>query len=152
MSGTIGTRVFLAAGEPETNIGGNHGSWNSALAVGSANSHHHSSRSLPSSVRVGPACRLDWGHLMRVAQVLPRLYGSTERIVAHLSNALVELGHEGKLFASAQARTRATLVPVREQAIRLDRSPLTPPWRCASESARLPRPSARARRPTYTLR
>jgi glycosyltransferase involved in cell wall biosynthesis len=36
----------------------------------------------------------------------------------------VELGHEVTLFASAEARTRATLVPVRDQAIRLDPSPL----------------------------
>jgi glycosyltransferase involved in cell wall biosynthesis len=36
----------------------------------------------------------------------------------------VGLGHEVTLFASAEARTRATLVPVRDQAIRLDPSPL----------------------------
>src|SRR5918995_6882592 len=65
---------------------------------------------------------------MRIAQVSPlyeavppKLYGGTERIVAHLTNALVELGHEVTLFASAEAQTRATLVPVRDQAIRLDR-------------------------------
>ena len=64
---------------------------------------------------------------MRIAQIAPlyeavppRLYGGTERIVAHLTDALVELGHEVTLFASAEARTRATLVPVRDQAIRLD--------------------------------
>ena len=68
---------------------------------------------------------------MRIAQVAPlyeavqpRLYGGTERIVAHLTDALVELGHEVTLFASAEARTRATLVPVRDQAIRLDPSTL----------------------------
>jgi hypothetical protein len=47
MSGIIGTRV-LPAGKPKLNIGGNHGSWNSAVAVRSSNSDHHSSRSLPS--------------------------------------------------------------------------------------------------------
>jgi hypothetical protein len=47
MSGIIGTRV-LPAGKPELNRGGNHGPWNSAVAVGSSNSDHHSSRSLPS--------------------------------------------------------------------------------------------------------
>jgi glycosyltransferase involved in cell wall biosynthesis len=64
---------------------------------------------------------------MKIAQVAPlyeavppSLYGGTERIVAHLTNALVELGHEVTLFASAEAQTRATLVPVRDQAIRLD--------------------------------
>jgi glycosyltransferase involved in cell wall biosynthesis len=67
---------------------------------------------------------------MRIAQVSPlyeavppKLYGGTERIVAHLTDALVELGHEVTLFASAEARTRATLVPVRDQAIRLDPAP-----------------------------
>ena len=64
---------------------------------------------------------------MRIAQVAPlyeavppRLYGGTERIVAHLTDALVDLGHDVTLFASAESRTRATLVPMREQAIRLD--------------------------------
>src|SRR6478672_2011451 len=68
---------------------------------------------------------------MKIAQIAPlyeavppKLYGGTERIVAHLSNALVELGHEVTLFASAEANTRATLVAVRDQAIRLDPCPL----------------------------
>ena len=68
---------------------------------------------------------------MKIAQIAPlyeavppSLYGGTERIVAHLTDALVELGHEVTLFASAEARTRATLVPVRDQAIRLDPSTL----------------------------
>jgi len=68
---------------------------------------------------------------MRIAQVPPlyeavppRLYGGTERVVAHLTDALVELGHEVTLFASGEARTRARLVPVRDQAIRLDPAPL----------------------------
>lgn len=64
---------------------------------------------------------------MKIAQIAPlyeavppRLYGGTERIVAHLTDALVELGHEVTLFASAEARTNAKLVPMRDQAIRLD--------------------------------
>ncbi|MET0274975.1 MAG: glycosyltransferase family 4 protein [Phenylobacterium sp.] len=68
---------------------------------------------------------------MRIAQVSPlyeavppRLYGGTERVVAHLTDALVELGHEVTLFASAEAQTKATLAPVRDQAIRLDPAPL----------------------------
>jgi glycosyltransferase involved in cell wall biosynthesis len=56
--------------------------------------------------------------------VPPRLYGGTERIVAHLTDALVELGHDVTLFASADARTSAKLVSVRDQAIRLDPHPL----------------------------
>jgi len=68
---------------------------------------------------------------MRIAQVPPlyeavppRLYGGTERVVAHLTDALVELGHDVTLFASAEAQTRARLVVVRDQAIRLDPAPL----------------------------
>ncbi|MES2859838.1 MAG: glycosyltransferase family 4 protein [Pseudomonadota bacterium] len=68
---------------------------------------------------------------MKIAQVTPlyeavppKLYGGTERVVAHLTDALVDLGHEVTLFASAEAQTKAKLVPVRDQAIRLDPSPL----------------------------
>ena len=64
---------------------------------------------------------------MKIAQVAPlyeavppKLYGGTERVVAHLTDALVELGHDVTLFASADAQTKAQLVPVRDQAIRLD--------------------------------
>jgi glycosyltransferase involved in cell wall biosynthesis len=69
--------------------------------------------------------------LVRIAQVAPlyeavppQLYGGTERVVASLCDALVELGHEVTLFASAESRTRAHLVPGRCQAIRLDEAPL----------------------------
>lgn len=68
---------------------------------------------------------------MKIAQIAPlyestppRLYGGTERIVAALTDALVDLGHEVTLFASADARTKARLVTVRDQAIRLDPAPL----------------------------
>ena len=68
---------------------------------------------------------------MKIAQVAPlyeavppKLYGGTERVVAHLCDALIELGHEVTLFSSADAETRAELVPVRDQAIRLDPAPL----------------------------
>ena len=68
---------------------------------------------------------------MKIAQIAPlyeavppKLYGGTERVVAHLTDALVDLGHEVTLFASADAETRAELVPVRDQAIRLDPAPL----------------------------
>jgi glycosyltransferase involved in cell wall biosynthesis len=56
--------------------------------------------------------------------VPPKLYGGTERVVAHLCDALMELGHEVTLFAAADASTKAKLVAVRDQAIRLDRAPL----------------------------
>jgi glycosyltransferase involved in cell wall biosynthesis len=68
---------------------------------------------------------------MKIAQVAPlyeavppKLYGGTERVVAHLCDALVDLGHDVTLFSSADARTRASLCPVRDQAIRLDPEPL----------------------------
>lgn len=64
---------------------------------------------------------------MRIAQVPPlyeavppRFYGGTERVVSHLTDALVELGHHVTLFASAEAQTKGHLVKVRDQAIRLD--------------------------------
>jgi glycosyltransferase involved in cell wall biosynthesis len=64
---------------------------------------------------------------MKIAQVAPlyesvppKLYGGTERIVAYLTDALVELGHDVTLFASGDSRTSAKLVPVRDQALRLD--------------------------------
>jgi len=68
---------------------------------------------------------------MKIAQIAPlyeavppKLYGGTERVVAHLCDALVDLGHEVTLFSSAEAETKAVLVPVRDQAIRLDPAPL----------------------------
>jgi glycosyltransferase involved in cell wall biosynthesis len=66
---------------------------------------------------------------MRIAQVAPlyeavppKAYGGTERIVAHISDALVGLGHDVTLFASADAGAKARLVPCRGQPIRLDLS------------------------------
>jgi glycosyltransferase involved in cell wall biosynthesis len=68
---------------------------------------------------------------MKIAQIAPlyeavppRLYGGTERVVAHLCDALVDQGHEVTLFSSADAQTKADLAPVRDQAIRLDPAPL----------------------------
>jgi glycosyltransferase involved in cell wall biosynthesis len=64
---------------------------------------------------------------MRIAQIAPliesvppRLYGGTERIVAYLTDALVEQGHEVTLFASGDSRTLAELVPCSDRALRLD--------------------------------
>lgn len=68
---------------------------------------------------------------MKIAQIAPlyesvppQLYGGTERVVAHLTDALVELGHEVTLFSAAGAQTRATEVDCRAQALRLDSAPL----------------------------
>jgi len=64
---------------------------------------------------------------MRIAQVAPLFervppvaYGGTERVVAYLTDALVELGHDVTLFASGDSRTAAALVPVTPSALRLD--------------------------------
>ncbi|HZO22241.1 MAG TPA: glycosyltransferase family 4 protein [Steroidobacteraceae bacterium] len=68
---------------------------------------------------------------MKIAQIAPldesvppQLYGGTERVVAHLCDALVDRGHEVTLFAAAGARTRAHQVSARDQPIRLDKSEL----------------------------
>lgn len=68
---------------------------------------------------------------MKIAQIAPlyeavppRLYGGTERVVAHLTDALVDLGHQVTLFAAADANTSARLVPARQRALRLDPAPL----------------------------
>lgn len=64
---------------------------------------------------------------MRIAQIAPlyettppALYGGTERVVATLTDALVKLGHEVTLFATADSGTTANLVACRDRAIRLD--------------------------------
>jgi glycosyltransferase involved in cell wall biosynthesis len=75
---------------------------------------------------------LGMGHgPLRIAQVAllyeavpPALYGGTERVVGYLCDALVELGHDVTLFASADSRTKAHLVPMRSKAIRFDQTPL----------------------------
>jgi glycosyltransferase involved in cell wall biosynthesis len=73
---------------------------------------------------------------MKIAQVAPlaeavppKLYGGTERVVAYLTDALVELGHDVTLFASGDSATKATLSPIWPRALRLDadvKDPLVP--------------------------
>ncbi|MFZ5790791.1 MAG: glycosyltransferase family 4 protein [Pseudomonadota bacterium] len=73
---------------------------------------------------------------MRIAQVAPlmeavppKLYGGTERIVAHLTDELVALGHDVTLFASGDSVTAAKLEAVWPRALRLDpaiRDPMAP--------------------------
>lgn len=62
---------------------------------------------------------------MRIAQVAPLYepvppagYGGTERVVAHLTEALVRQAHDVTLFASGGSRTAAELVPVAERPLR----------------------------------
>jgi glycosyltransferase involved in cell wall biosynthesis len=64
---------------------------------------------------------------MRIAQVAPlfesvppRLYGGTERVVSHLTEALVRMGHDVTLFASGDSVTQARLAPCWPRALRLD--------------------------------
>jgi glycosyltransferase involved in cell wall biosynthesis len=64
---------------------------------------------------------------MRIAQIAPlhesvppNLYGGTERVVSYLTEELVRKGHQVTLFASADSKTTARLVPVCERALRLD--------------------------------
>jgi glycosyltransferase involved in cell wall biosynthesis len=66
---------------------------------------------------------------LRIAQVAPlsesvppKLYGGTERVVATLTDELVRQGHDVTLFASGDSRTKATLVPLAPQALRLAKS------------------------------
>jgi glycosyltransferase involved in cell wall biosynthesis len=66
---------------------------------------------------------------MRIAQIAPlfesvppRWYGGTERIVAYLTDELVRMGHDVTLFATGDSTTRARLVSVCPQALRLDPS------------------------------
>ena len=56
---------------------------------------------------------------MRIAQVAPlfesvppRRYGGTERVVSYLTEELVRQGHRVTLFATADSRTSAELVPI----------------------------------------
>lgn len=65
--------------------------------------------------------------MMKIAQISPLCeavppagYGGTERVVAYLTDALLELGCDVTLFASADSGTSAHLVPMRDCAIRLD--------------------------------
>jgi glycosyltransferase involved in cell wall biosynthesis len=64
---------------------------------------------------------------MRILQVAPLVervppvaYGGTERVVAYLTDALVELGHDVTLLASGDSITKARLLAVSPRALRLD--------------------------------
>jgi glycosyltransferase involved in cell wall biosynthesis len=68
---------------------------------------------------------------MKIAQIAPlyeavppKLYGGTERVVAHLTDALVDLGHEVTLFAAGGSQTSAAQTIGRDQPLRLDPAPL----------------------------
>ena len=70
---------------------------------------------------------------MKIAQIAPlmesvppRLYGGTERVVSHLTEDLVRLGHDVTLFASGDSVTSATLVSCAAVALRLDPNVIDP--------------------------
>jgi len=70
---------------------------------------------------------------LRIAQVAPLAesvpplgYGGTERVVGYLTEALVRLGHEVTLFASADSRTDAELIACAPRALRLDETVVDP--------------------------
>ena len=54
-------------------------------------------------------------------RVPPTFYGGTERVVAYLTDALVDAGHDVTLFASGDSLTKAKLVGIGDCALRLDR-------------------------------
>ncbi|MCC2640751.1 MAG: putative Glycosyl transferase, group 1 [Nitrospira sp.] len=61
---------------------------------------------------------------MKIAQVVhlgvsvpPEKYGGTERVVSHLTEELVRLGHDVTLFASGDSTTSAKLVPGCDRAL-----------------------------------
>ncbi|HEX4333697.1 MAG TPA: glycosyltransferase family 4 protein [Usitatibacter sp.] len=51
--------------------------------------------------------------------VPPQLYGGTERVVSFLTEELVRMGHDVTLFASADSRTAARLLPMVPRSLRL---------------------------------
>ena len=64
---------------------------------------------------------------MKIAQVAPliesvppKLYGGSERVVSHLTEELVHLGHDVTLYASGDSITRARLRPTVAHALRLN--------------------------------
>lgn len=66
---------------------------------------------------------------MRIAQVAPlyesvppKFYGGTERVVSYLTEELVKMGHEVVLFASGDSETKAKLVPICPNSLRLDKN------------------------------
>jgi len=65
---------------------------------------------------------------MKIAQVPPlyesvppKLYGGTERVVSYLTDELIRQGHDVVLFGTCDSRTKATIFPVCEQALRLNK-------------------------------
>src|SRR5581483_6312921 len=73
----------------------------------------HSTNARQEAMRIGQIAPL-------IESVPPRMYGGTERVVYHLTEQLVRLGHEVTLFASGDSRTSARLIATAPRALRLD--------------------------------
>src|SRR5215470_11145911 len=65
---------------------------------------------------------------MRIAQIAPlaeavppKSYGGMERVVSWLTEELVRLGHDVTLFASGDSMTKAELVPMCDDSLRMSR-------------------------------
>jgi len=63
-----------------------------------------------------------------VESVPPLDYGGTELVVSHLSDALVDAGHEVTLFAAGDSRTKAKLVAVNDYSLKWDNNIKTSDW------------------------
>jgi glycosyltransferase involved in cell wall biosynthesis len=70
---------------------------------------------------------------MKIAQVAPlyesvppKLYGGTERIVSYLTEELVNRGHDVTLFATGDSITRAKLVTVAAEGLRMNENCVDP--------------------------
>lgn len=57
--------------------------------------------------------------LLPLRKPCPPNYGGTERVVYLLAEELTRLGHEAVLFASAESKTSAELVPCAPRSLRL---------------------------------
>src|SRR5919106_3540247 len=85
---------------------------------------------------IGPGAGTHHANLrrpMKIAQVSPltesvppRQYGGTERVIAFLTDALVDAGHDVTLVASADSKTKALLLPAWAEALRLGGEVLEP--------------------------
>ncbi len=58
-----------------------------------------------------------------IESVPPTTYGGTERIVHYLAEALLDMGHDVTLFAAGDSQTRARLVSVVAESLRLSKVP-----------------------------
>lgn len=61
-----------------------------------------------------------------IESVPPKTYGGSERIVHYLAEALLEMGHDVTMFASGDSQTRARLVSVVAESLRLSKVPRDP--------------------------